>query len=306
MIYLVEIVLAKTLPASASFALTPTHPAASTLHPSPSPSLTSTPSLSSQGTPVTALPGSPQHLAAVLNSLTQGKQGTPIPSSPGLVLSGVQSPSGVRSTPGTPLITVPSPRAVTQLVSNALRGGKPSSVTARPLTFTSSPISSAKAQLHSHCPTQGTLSPLVKAAVSPASVTPIAPAPTGSNSSVYSTPIQQSLPQLSKSPGPKIVTVSKLPSTSEQLNSLLQQLQQNIQQNSLLKQLPLVSSAKTDQLPGETGSGLTVQASQDGLTSQTGQTGIGFTGQAGLGLASQTAQEALLASLLPNGLGARD
>jgi len=118
--------------------------------------------------------------------------------------------------------------------------------------------------------------------------------------------MQHSLPQLSKSPGPKIVTVSKLPSTSEQLNSLLQQLQQNIQQNSLLKQLPLVSSAKTDQLPGETGSGLTVQASRDGLTSQTGQTGIGFTGQAGLGLASQTAQEALLASLLPNGLGARD
>ena len=284
LIFPVEIVLAKTLPTSGSFALTPTHPGTSTLRPSPS--LTSTPSLSSQSTPVTALPGSPQQLAAVLSSLTQGKHGTPIATSPGLVL-GIQSPSGVRSTPGTPLITVPSPRAVTQLVSNALRGGKSSSVTARPLSFTSSPIASAKVQLHSHCPTQGTLSPLVKAAVSPASVTPIAPAPTGQSSSVYGTPTQQSSPQSSKSPGPKIVTVSKLPSTSEQLYSLMQQLQQNIQHNSLLKQLPLASSARTDPMTSQAGIGLTVQASQADLT-------------------TQTAQEALLASLLPNGLDTRN
>lgn len=296
----------KNLAAAISVALTPTRTSAATnaAWPSPSslslsstPTVNPSPSLSSQDHQPPVVPaGSPQHLVAVLNSLSQVRQVTPTPSSPSLALGSIQSPSGV----GTSQITVPSPRAVTQLVSNALRGGKPTSVTARPLSFTTSPASKAKLQLHSHCPTQGALSPLVKPVTS---VTPIAPAT--ASPSGYSVPLQQGSPQMSKSPGPKIVTVSKLPpNANEQLNSLLQQLQQNMQHSPLLKQLsasPISNGSAThDQT---TGIGL---AGQTGIElGQTSQTSLGLTvqtGQTSFGPTVQTSQQALLASMLPNGL----
>ena len=302
----------KNLAAAISVALTPTRTSAATnaAWASPSsfslsstPTVNPSPSLSSQDhQPPVAPAGSPQHLVAVLNSLSQVRQVTPTPSSPSLALGSIQSPSGV----GTSQITVPSPRAVTQLVSNALRGGKPTSVTARPLSFTTSPASKAKLQLHSHCPTQGSaLSPLVKPATS---VTPIAPAT--ASPSGYSVPLQQGSPQMSKSPGPKIVTVSKLPlNANEQLNSLLQQLQQNMQHSPLLKQLSASptalsnGSATHDQTTSQTGMGLTGQTGQTGIElGQTTQTSLGLTGQTSFGLAVQTSQQALLASMLPNGL----
>ena len=303
-----EMARSKNLAAAISVALTPTRtsaasnaawPSPSSLSLSSTPTVNPSPSLSSQDHQPT--PGSPQHLAAVLSSLTQVRQVTPTPSSPSLALGSIQSPSGV----GSSQITVPSPRAVTQLVSNALRGGKPTSVTARPLSFTTSPTPKAKLQLHSHCPTQGTLSPLVKQ-----NMTPIAPAT--ASPSAYSVPLQQGSPQTSKSPGPKIVTVSKLPlNANDQLTSLLQQLQQNMQHSPLLRQLSASpgaisnGSATHDQANGQTGIGLAGQPVETsielGQTSigfgQTSQTSIGLTGQTG-----QTSQQALLASMLPNGL----
>ena len=156
--------------------------------------------------------------AAVL----QSQAGSPGPT------VGLQSPGRLMSSPGTPQVSVPSPRSVTALVTNALRGGKPSSVTARPLNFNPSPIAPAKSQLHSHCPSLGNVSPLTKSTTGLPSA-----APQGASS------------QMSKSPGPKIVTVSKLPVSTanlEHLSNLLQALQQN---SNLLRQLPqnLVSAA---------------------------------------------------------------
>lgn len=112
---------------------------------------------------------------------------------------------------------------------------------------------------------------------------------------------------MSKSPGPKIVTVSKLPpNANEQLNSLLQQLQQNMQHSPLLKQLSASptaisnGSATHDQTTSQTGMGLAAQTGQTGI--ELGQTSLGLTGQTSFGLAVQTSQQALLASMLPNGL----
>ena len=109
---------------------------------------------------------------------------------------------------------LPSPSAVTALMNTALRGGKQPPVMTRPLGFLTSPAtSSAKTQMHSHCSPKPCVSPLVKSI-----------APSG--------PTAQSAP--SKSPGPKLVTVSKLPASSSNdidlTAAIIQVLQNGIKQ----------------------------------------------------------------------------
>lgn len=108
----------------------------------------------------------------------------------------------------------------------------------------------AKNLLHSHCPStrQGTRSPLVKVASSPVPI------------SNTSGPALLTQAQASKSPGRKIVTVSKLP-TSEQISALLQQLH-NSPQTALSK---LISSAANSLTSGQlvNGSDLPVVPTKD-------------------------------------------
>ena len=191
--------------------------------------------------------------------------------SPGV---GLDSP-GRMSAPTTPKVNIPSPRAVTALVTNALRGTGAKTTA----NFSPSAASSAKAQLHGHSSSQNSLSPLVKTAASSATTLSIS---------------QGGSPQLSKSPGPKIVTVSKLPVSSanaEQWSSLLQALQQN---SNLLKQLPLV-----------TGGISLANGSANGTASVTVGDGVSCSSNASLPIqAGQTGQSSPLmhTNMLGNGL----
>lgn len=229
-------VIARTLAAVSNGAVTPTNSFKD------SPSLTSTPNL--KASPVTASPGvkavhghgspvasSPlsavnsSPLLAALSSLANAHSAGGGSSSPGQSVGGYsrqpESPTSSVSTPSH--VALPSPGAVTALVTSALRAGRNPPVVARPLT--QSPISAAKSQLHTHGPTltQTIPSPLLKSATGYSQ----------SPSLSLSTTLLTASPQVvSKSPGPKIVTVSKL-NTPELTAALLQLLQQN---SNLLKQ----------------------------------------------------------------------
>ena len=231
-------VIARTLAAVSNGAVTPTNSFKD------SPSLTSTPNLKaspvaaspvmkvahSHSSPVASSPLStvnPSQLLAALTSFAHAHSVGGSSNSPGQSLgSGYsrqpESPTSSVSTPSH--ANLPSPGAVTALVTTALRAGRnPGPVVGRPTS--QSPISAAKSQLHNHCPTatQSVPSPLLKTA------TGYSQAPSMS----LSTTLLTASPQVvSKSPGPKIVTVSKL-NTPELTAALLQLLQQN---SSLLKQ----------------------------------------------------------------------
>lgn len=129
------------------------------------------------------------------------------------------SPIGVANSPGqnarSALVNLTSPQAVSALVNEALKGTKSGQVSSALQTAGSSPCGNPLAAL------TNPMSPLLK------SVGPVSP--------VYSSPgvsIPNGSPRCSKSPAPKIVTVSKLPSTSaatpnDQITTLLQSLQQS-------------------------------------------------------------------------------
>jgi transcription factor Dp-1 len=192
----------KVLPVTAC----PNTPSSSSVNPQ----LTSTPSNPSSFPAAVASPSSlspllhsqasPLALAAAFNQLKAAVAASPIGAS--------NSPG---QTVGPPLLDLSSPQAVSALVNEALKGAKEAA--------TLSPGTSHSGQLGVQT---NAMSPLLRSmgAASPASVvaSPSIPIPNGS-------------PLLNKSPGPKIVTVSKLPSTmttqNDQLTSLLQTLQQH-------------------------------------------------------------------------------
>ena len=136
------------------------------------------------------------------------------------------SPIGAAATPGqnigASIISLSSPQAVTALVNEALKGARSTQLATK---FQAGAMSPGGNQL------ANPISPLVK------SVGSVSPSPSIANGSSH----------LSVSPGPKIVTVSKLPSTmtttNDQITSLLQSLQQQ-SSSPLLK--PVTTSAASD------------------------------------------------------------
>ena len=135
-------------------------------------------------------------------SVVSGLTASPVPS------LGSPVPSVTTITPGnTP--TTPGHSGIASPQTTSLPGRSPLPPLA--VRQTTSPMSVAKSILHGYCPStqQGALSPLLKVASSPVQ--------TGSSGAVGSA-------HVTKSPGRKIVTVSKLP-TSEQISVILQQLQ---------------------------------------------------------------------------------
>ncbi len=254
-----EIVLSKNLPAASALA-TPTHGQGATpgaLGLSPSVTSTPTPSLTSPGTTLSPLiqPGqsSPLSNAQIAAAFAQVKQATAALQSAEAQTSGA--------------VGLSSPSAITSLISSALHGSAGSTTGA---SYTSpSHISSVKAQLHSHCPGQSSLSPLVKnmAAV-------VMPMASPTTSAVADQP--SSSPQVAKSPATKFVTASKLPVSAErlqQLNSLLHTLQQK--NSSLLMQLPALANGSTSQ-DEPSGAAAPVDPPLQVQTSFTSQSGVGM------------------------------
>ena len=189
------------------------------------PQLTSTPS---NPPPVPATAASPSTLSPLLHSATH-PQASPLAIAAALnQLKAAVAASPMGHTAGSsPLVNLSSPQAVTALVNEALKGAK-----AAQLVSTLQAASSHSSQAG---PQTTAMSPLLKSvgAASPigARVTPVFPVPNGS-------------PRVAKSPGPKIVTVSKLPAAmttqNDQLSSLLQTLQQH---SSPLLKPPTTASA---------------------------------------------------------------
>lgn len=169
------------------------------------PHLTSTPSIpaavgtSSSLSPLLHSQASPLALAAAFNHLKAAVAASPV---------GVTNSPGRNA--GSSLINLASPQAVTALVNEALKGANTGPVAS---TLQTSVLSPGGNQLSQQT------TPVLK------SVGAISPAPSPGVS------VLNGSPQLAKSPGPKIVTVSKLPSTmnaqNDQLATLLQSLQQS-------------------------------------------------------------------------------
>ena len=148
-----------------------------------------------QGT--SSMPNSPQQ------SVVSGLTATPVP------CLGSPVPTVTTITPGsTP--TTPGHAGIASPQTTSIPGRSPLPPLA--VRQTTSPMSVAKSILHGYCPStqQGALSPLLKVASSPVQ--------SGNSGAVGPTA------HVTKSPGRKIVTVSKLP-TSEQISVILQQLQ---------------------------------------------------------------------------------
>ena len=194
--------------------------------------------------------GSPLTDATIAAALAHMKHSNPLvqnssqPVVPALSASPVHSlsspvPSIAALTPfNTPSTPVRSSTASPQTLSGLSVSGR-SPLPPLAIRQTTSPISVAKTILHSHCPSaqQGALSPLLKVAASPVQGGSSVSLP-GSTTSTSGT---AHLTQASKSPGRKIVTVSKLP-TSEQISVILQQLQ-NSTQTTTVELSKLISSA---------------------------------------------------------------
>ena len=171
------------------------------------------------------------------------------------------SPSVVSSVNASPVQSLGSPvSSITAVTSTTAPATPVRSVTNSPHTLpnpglngksplpplairqTSSPMSAAKTILHSHCPSgqQAALSPLLKVATSPAQAgNSLSSAVTGTSHPI----------QISQSPGRKIVTVSKLP-TSEQISVFLQQLQ-NSPHTATTELSKLISSAASSLNSGQ-------------------------------------------------------
>ena len=204
-----------------------------------SPSLTSTPTanLSPLLTPlgIPGLQGSPVSNSQIAAALANVKQVTSaLQNSPRAISAQLSSsPVANVSSPVRPSLATLQSKVATGSSSPSalvnkfnLRPAKsPTSTVLKQTSPSHSPMSAAKTALHTHCPSQLQMSPLIKSSI---------PSATSS-----STPTASSSPSVatSKSPAPKIVTVSKLP-TAEQLTSILQQLQQNGALSKLLSSAP--------------------------------------------------------------------
>lgn len=189
---------------------------------STNPLLTSTPSNLVETSPSSLSPllqsgphsqASPLAIAAALNQLKAAVAASPITASH----TSTQLASG-NPAPSSPLINLPSQQVVTALVNEALKGATTAQLTSS-LHIAASP--SHGSQLQNQCTSQpNTMSPLLK---SLGAASPIGSGTAGN--------VLNGSPQVAKSPGPKIVTVSKLPPTmttqNEQLSTLLQTLQQH-------------------------------------------------------------------------------
>lgn len=244
--------------------------------------------------------GSPHTDATIAAALAQMEQGNSLmQNSSQSVVSGLTaSPVSTLSSP-VPTVTgiVPSSTPTTPVRSGAaspqtlpglhLPGRSPLPPLA--VRQTTSPMSVAKTVLHSHCPStqQGTLSPLLKVAASPVQ----AGNSVSSSNSSFGTSGTALLAQASKSPGRKIVTVSKLP-TSEQISVILQQLQ-NSPQTATAELSKLISSAANSLNTGQllNGNGSPTVSSNGNIGRQTAtQTGLlaNLAGGASVGKGSQS------------------
>ena len=222
-----------------------------------------TPSSSSSSLQLTSTPANPLSASAAVASPSSlspllNSQASPLALAAAfnqLKAAVAASPIGAANSPGqnagSSLLNLSSPQAVTALVNEALKGAKSAQLASNLQTATLSP-----GALHSnqHGFQTNPMSPLLKSvgAASPVSVgaTPCVPIPNGS-------------PHLTKSPGPKIVTVSKLPATmttqNDQLTSLLQTLQQH-------SSIPLLKPATTTGTNGHlSGSHTSAQSSSNGV-----------------------------------------
>ena len=226
--------------------------------------------LSAQGSPLTD--------ATIVAALAQMKQGnTPMMQKPSqsVMLDLNTSPISSFSSPVSSVVAVSPSRTPTTPIRSSVASPQTLSSAGRsplpPLAIrqTTSPLSAAKNILHSHCPStqQGALSPLVKVASSPVQA---------SNTSGTAL-----VAQTSKSPGRKIVTVSKLP-TPEQISALLQQLQSS-PQTATAELSKLISSAANSVSCGQllNGNDLPVVTSKE-------QTMSNLTGSASVGKNSQS------------------
>lgn len=221
-------------------------------------------------TPLSAQ-GSPLADATIVAALAQMKQGnTPImqKSSQSVMLDLNASPVSSFSSPVSSVGAVsPSRTPIRSSVTSpqALSGAGRSPLPPLAIRQTTSPLSVAKNILHSHCPStqQGALSPLVKVASSPVQA---------GNATLVT--------QTSKSPGRKIVTVSKLP-TPEQISALLQQLQ-NSPQTATAELSKLISSAANSVSSSQllNGNDLPVVVSKDQpMSNLTGSASVGKNSQ---------------------------
>ncbi len=225
--------------------------------------------LSAQGSPLTD--------ATIVAALAQMKQGnTPMMQKPtqSVMLDLNASPISSFSSPVSSVVAVSPSRTPTTPIRSSVASPQALSSAGRshlpPLAIrqTTSPLSVAKNILHSHCPStqQGALSPLVKVASSPIQA---------SNTSGTTL-----VPQTSKSPGRKIVTVSKLP-TAEQISALLQQLQ-NSPQTATAELSKLISSAANSVSSSQllNGNDLPVVVSKDQpMNNLTGSASVGKNSQ---------------------------
>ena len=193
------------------------------------PQLTSTPS---NPPPVPATASSPSTLSPLLHSATH-PQASPLAIAAALnqlkaavAASPIVTSNTLGHTAGSsPLVNLSSPQAVTALVNEALKGAKTAQLV--------STLQAASSHSSQAGPQTTAMSPLLKSvgAASPIGAGVVFPVPNGS-------------PRVAKSPGPKIVTVSKLPAAmttqNDQLSSLLQSLQQH---SSPLLKPPTTASA---------------------------------------------------------------
>lgn len=134
-------------------------------------------------------------------------------------------PSSPVIVPSNPTSGIPSPQAVTALVTNVMRGAK--------VPTLKSPGSNTRALLHSHCPTSQAvpISPLIKSSAN----------------------IPESITQI-QAAGAKAVNVSKLPSP-QHITTLLQQLQQGTSLSKLISTAASSSASRqlfTNSTPSKT------------------------------------------------------
>ena len=233
-------------------------------------------------TPLSAHSSPLTDASTIVAALAQMKQGNAMMQNSSQSIMSDLSASPVPSF-GSPVPSItPSRTPTTPVRSGVASPQSLSSVGKSPLPplairQTTSPMSVAKNILHSHCPStqQGTLSPLVKVASSPIQ--------TGNTSGTAL------LAQTSKSPGRKIVTVSKLP-TSEQISAILQQLH-NSPQTATAELSKLISSATSSlnngQLLNGSDSPVILSSKDHPISTQTGVLS-NLTGGASVGKNSQS------------------
>ncbi len=143
------------------------------------------------------------------------------------LLSSDSKPSSPVIVPSIPVSGIPSPQAVTALVTSVMRGAK--------IPASKSPGSNARALLHSHCPSSQAvpISPLIKSSAN----------------------IPESVAQM-QATETKVVNVVKLPSP-QHITSLLQQLQKGTSLSKLISTAANSSASRqlfTSSTPNKTNS----------------------------------------------------